>query len=733
MTKRSPWLVDFVAIAVILVASLTLLDDTFDSRRYLIVGVVPLALLLALALFTRRKEHGAWTYTIVLLLAYAPVGALLALQRPGPYFFPTATTMGRVLGETITAPVQLVSTVPPVEAHGTVMLVPYAIGFLAAAPAIWMALATRAIVWPLVSLLLGLAASVLVGPLLPDMLLVRAMVITVVVVLWLGWRAQLADTATHVGGRTLTRAWAAVALVAAASLLVAALAPAGDPEDRYLLRGDGMTRDHIEQTEIVATSGERRVLLRTKGIPNGQPIRFAVLDEYDGNEWVAGDPTPDGSPLGTFRRVGSEIAPLRSGSPVTVEIRVQPAYISDWLPVVGDLTGIDLLTTNARTQHADLRFNQASGNMLVLGGVKQHDRYTLSTVVSDVELDPEAAMAEPTAAQRQPAASFLDTYFRPFDGADLQPLREVMLLAEYLRTHGSVRLGGGSSQTTLDLGVRFMGGKPIIGTPHQYAALMALGAARLGVPARLVVGGFPNRRGALWTQDVESWVELQAQDGTWRILPMETYLGTKKLPDPKPEPPTEWVKETVKKVEKDEGSGRQLDAPTREWSPWGVIKLIAGAVALLLLLALALVPLIKRVRRSRRRRTAGSWTGPFLHGWQEVLDTARDRGTPVVEPADRLAQARQLGLAVDLARRADAAVFSPVPATPEEQERFWDDTQAARRELLAGLTRLQRVGALFNPASLLAGWERNRSQRRDRSVQDSHEDRRTRGQRAALR
>ena len=65
--------------------------------------------------------------------------------------------MTRVLTGSVDAATTLVSTVPPVEASGQVMLVPFLIGFLAAFPAAWFAVATTRPLAPVVPLLAAYA------------------------------------------------------------------------------------------------------------------------------------------------------------------------------------------------------------------------------------------------------------------------------------------------------------------------------------------------------------------------------------------------------------------------------------------------------------------------------------------------------------------------------------------------------------------------------------------------
>jgi hypothetical protein len=94
-----------------------------------------------------------------------------------------------------------------------------------------------------------------------------------------------------------------------------------------------------------------------------------------------------------------------------------------------------------------------------------------------------------------------------------------------------------------------------------------------------------------------------------------------------------------------------------------------------------------------------------------------------------VAQARRLGAPLELARRADAAVFAPVPGPVDAGRDFWVACQEQRHALLDEVGVRRRLWALVNPASLLAGWARGRAA--SASGQVRHEDRRPRGQHAA--
>ena len=172
---RARWAtVDAVVIVVLMATVLSILDDTFADRSYLVAGMAPAVLLVGMALWAGRVPEGGWWFTLGGLVLFAPLGALAALREPGPYLLPTIDTMSGLLAATIDAPTTLVGTVPPVEPTGTVMLVPYVIGFLGTMPAAWLAFASRRPLAPATPLVLALAATIPLGVLVPTMLVPRA-------------------------------------------------------------------------------------------------------------------------------------------------------------------------------------------------------------------------------------------------------------------------------------------------------------------------------------------------------------------------------------------------------------------------------------------------------------------------------------------------------------------------------------------------------------------------------
>ena len=750
MIRQRGALVDALVIVVLMVTTLSILDDSFSDRSYLLAGLVPVVFLLAVALLVGRMQEGVWVYALVALLSFAPLGAVVALRRPGPFIVPTFETMNRVLGESFSAPTTLVSTVPPVDASGQVMLVPFLIGFLAAAPAVWLALGTRSPLAPAVPLVLAMAATIPLGVLVPDLLVGRGVGFAILVVGWAAARGRRWESLDGPRRGAAAAVVTAVVTVALTSGLVSVLVPDRNEVDRVLLKGGGDTAVVADAADSVVPRrvGRRNQLLKAVGVPDGRLLRFAALDLYNGTAWVPADESPGADGTGTFRRIGREVNPLHAGRTVGVRIRIRPGYSSDWLPMLGQLTSLDVDYTDGRTQLKDVRYNQETASALVIGGVHPRDDYTFASVLTDDSFTRRDATREASDDQRQPAGAFLDPYLRPFARDELRPLERVLLLGRYLRTHGSTRLAGSSSQAPVDLGVRLLGAKDMTASPFQYTAVMALGSSRLGVPARVVTGADPGPDGVVEHDDVTSWVELQFADGTWRTLDPRRYTGARLVAVDEEDDAvgggagaatfvTNQLEEAAAgrdpEIRFPKGTPVLLPEGTQlrdDLAPGEVLLRTLAGLITLALLALLGVPIAKWLRRRARRRTA-SWSGRYVNGWQEVLDAARDRGTPVPDTWSRVAQARALGVGLDLAREVDAAVFAPVAASVQDSRQFWDETQALRRRLLVEAGTRRRVWASVNPGSLLAGRERRRSARRSGTRPARDEDRRARSQQPA--
>jgi hypothetical protein len=724
MTVRQRVL-DAVVVVLAMAVVLSVLNDSFTPRgAYLMAGMVPVLVLLGLAVLLNGREAGGWVFSGIAILVYAPLGALVALRAPGAYLLPTTESMARTLGGTATGTIEMIRTLPPVDASGEVLLVPYAIGFLAGGGAAWLALGTQRALAPVVPVLVGLAAAIALGPLVPDGLVVRGAALAGLLVWWVSVRTRRTQRAVGSRRGATSQAVLAALVIAVVSATVVMLVPDDNEVDRALLRNRfAGALDSRDLTDPIGPQGEMsdpRLLLRTAGVPRGEPLRFAALDQYTEAGWVAAGESPGAGATGRFQRLGSKVTPLHDGPEVEVRVRVQPAYVSDWLPTLGELTSLVLDYTGGRTQLAEVRYNQATSTAFVVSGVDPRDDYTFTAVLTSTDL-PRGVEPHPiSAGQRQPEGEYLDPFLVPWQTGSSDPVPTLRRFMRHLATEGSLRLTGTDVDLTPDSLSRMLKPPRIVGTPHQYAAVVALAASRLGIPGRLVVGATPDRRGRVLTDDVTSWVEVQVEDGTWRRIDPDRYLGGRPLGGADGDEPAGAGTPTTVGPDRP-GAGGDLKIPKgadivlppgtelpHQRDPRRVVLTVFLGVLIAALALLLLVPPVKAVRR-RARSSRSSWSRRYVGGWQEVVDAARDRGTPVPERLGRVPQALLMERGLELARTTESAIFAPDSPSEQEEAAFWEAVRKERRALVADASRQRRVWAWFNPASLMASWRRSRS------------------------
>ena len=268
-------------------------------------------------------------------------------------------------------------------------------------------------------------------------------------------------------------------------------------------------------------------------------MRFVTLDRYDGTAWRADNRTVDDVEDDLFQRIGSEVAASLPGEDVEVNVEMRGAYTGAWLPLVGQLTGVEFDFADGRAQREDVRYNPATSSAMVVGGLGPGDDYTFTASVPNTKLA-KNSQAYPVDAPLQSAGQRLDEYLEPYVRSGRDPLTQVLLLARYLQRNGRYSDGTGALNVPPGhdinrLAAQFIGARRIVGNDEQYAAFMALAANRLRVPARVVVGTLA-KDGKVRGKDVVAWVELRVRDGSWRILPTSTFMSHRK-PSRDDEPP----------------------------------------------------------------------------------------------------------------------------------------------------------------------------------------------------
>lgn len=705
-------------VSVLTLLALFTFDRSFADRTYLVVGAVGMAVPLVLAVLLHLSGMLVGRFTLFVYAIFLPLAALTVFARPTPW------AVGQVARATVEAPQILLTTIPPVNAEGVVLVLPFTLGYLAGAAGTWLALRSHRAVVPVLPLLLVLVLCVLFGTEDTAAVLVKSSIFVAVALWWIAIRAGSDPAVAHAHRGGLARATVAGTVVAAVA--VGATVTIGDISDRLVLRGmlgtgydvgrlDNPLAD-FDQFRDEAADRELALkpLLTVRGLPRRVPVRFLVLDSYDGVEWSPGNDTVLGTREDRFQQLGEEVGTTAEGRVVRVRIDLRRLWNSDWLPLAGYLTSLDFDGPDVRSPLAEVRYNPATGSAGVTGELKPEDDYRFTAVVPPTRL-PRDAEPFPHAGELQPEGDFLDDYLAPWRREPVDPIEQVLLLAEYLKVTGYYSDGAAIGDSEVPRGhskeaLAAFAFAPV-GNDEQYAAFLALAANRLGVPARVVVGAHQGEKrrgtpGIVRAADVEAWVEVQISDGTWRMLPTDSFLGTQD-PALAKQTPEEFLDR-----KKGERQGARPEEPRSEEAEQSTddsgvgLAWLPGVAVIGLILVVALVPLVKLVRRRRRRSRRGS--AAVVAGWRDLVDTARDLGYDVPVRATRPDQARTLATAdpaggsVALAERADALTFAPLDPGDAVTDEYWEAVRRERRLLASRRSPLRRLRARWSLASLRA-------------------------------
>mgnify|MGYP000409837845 CR=1 FL=1 len=676
----------------------------FGGWGYLLAGLGGLAVGAGAGLLGRRLA--LLPAVLVGVLAYFAFGSALAMPDAALWLVvPTPETLaGLVLGA-VWGWADLVTLRAPVEAPAYLTVVPYVAGWLVGL--VTALLATR---WLpgrstaprrallLVGPVLLLLAAVLVGTQDSVHGALRGTLFAAVALVWLGWRRRdpsAPDAATDAAGsRRLARArlTGGVVLVTGAivagALAATALVPAQPA--RVVVRDQVVPPfDPLEFASPLA--GFRAYtkdlaetpLFTVDGLREGESVRLASLDSYDGRLWNAAGPE-DTAGVGGFALVGSELPEPAFGTFAADahEVRVEiGAYDDSWLPAVAAPEQV-VLEGAIADRTADLRYDAASATAVLIGGVDEGDRYWL-TVRSPVLPDDEDLVDVPVASvPLPPVESVPDVLVARADqyvGDEVSPIDQLRAIETGLRTEGFLSHGlasdavasraGHGADRMVDLFTR----SKMVGDEEQYASAMALMARQLGYPARVVMGFAPEVGSdaasiEVTGADVTAWVEVPFDGVGWVPFfptPDDTDVPQEQTPRPAAEPQPQ-VRQPPRAEERDEDllSTVEIDdsedeeredpfvVPTWVWIVAGVV----GIPLLLLLGPLVVVALLK-ARRRRRRRRHPLGDRRAAGAWEELADGYAELGYDVRRHATR----RQVAADLERQLREQASGASATP------------------------------------------------------------------------
>lgn len=736
---RDAW-VDAGFLLVLGTAALVGLAGTFTGQQFLAVGIAGLLLGVALALLTTTLR---WPVVAPVLLAigvFYLVGGLLSLRSVGAVL-PGPDTWRLLTDRALFGWKELLTTLPPVAGDGPLLVLPFVLGLAAGSTGMALARIEAGPRWlravaPLLVPAALLCLVILLGLARPQSLWVQGVLFAGTGLAWLVIRGQRAGAAVrgHAGaaGRLVTGA-VLLGLAALVALPVGTWALDSD-ENREVLRSHVDPPFDIGQYPSPLASFRRyvrfpknppaenlydRPLFTVTGVPAGTRVRLASLDRYDGIVWGAANDTIPGAVNDTYQRVSSTIDNPVAGTPVSATVTVDE-YAGVWLPVVGALQTLRFEAGDVAAKADSFRYNLAAATAVVPPGLHPGDRYAFTAVVPD---DTVSAGSAPSSRVGE-AGGFLDAQVQEWTAGESAPMARVFAAARRLKEEGKYSdgvaqaerayYGGHHVKRLLD---DFVNAPLMAGNDEQYAAVMALMATRIGVPARVVMGAVVPEGGQVHGSDVQAWVELQVADGSWRTLPTETFMGRErpaKLPPqndrdlagvnvPPPvavPPPTLMGDQTEVELKARKGRPSAEEEEAARLPGWvGAAVMLVGGPLLAALLVTAGVVVAKLARRGHRRRS-GRPSARIVGAWRELVDHARDLGQPV--PVGAVVTRREQSLrvhsdsAAELARRADAHVFGPSAPLPDVASSFWSAVDAERRAMSASVGRRQRLRAAIS-------------------------------------
>lgn len=730
-----------------------------------------------------------WAATAgVAVLVYFAFGAVAALPQTSPDgILPTIDTLTALVVQPANAWKDLLTLVPPAYPFIGPAVLPYFTGFVSACIAGFAAMQRRAVltaVPPVLWYVIGAAWSVPYAPYalwLGIGLVAAVSAWLAIVASWertdLGTDVAVGDaaraaarnegesidssapgahTTVHAGTQRrrvvaspLRRAAAALGTIAMAGLIAGLLAPmwlGNTPRTvlRHYVAPPLMVQDlptPLERFRHLSADLVDDPIITVSGLPKDGRIRFATMDHYDGVRWGISEPDSGRG----FRQVGEVVSisdedekiPAARDYAVVMDLH-RP--ISRWVPSVGHLEQVHLSDSAVAAslfydvdQQAAVATEAPPENMQIEQSGWVEPGWS-EAQLSGLEFGDSPV---PDADQLPENLSSLAT---SVTATSTSPIDRVRSLERYFRDTGYYANGldypsaPGHNKSRIS---HLIDDEQMIGDDEQYATAMALAAQSLGIPARVVVGAYPegysDTQMVLRGSDVHVWVEVEFQEVGWVPFdptPPKDHTPQTELPEPKSVPrpqvlqPPEPPKEPPQLPS--EFEDREIDDPVQSGAPFPWFTVGGGSLLLLLLLAPILgVPLYKVWRRQRRRRYRGR--DGVRAAWYEAEDYAIDAGfvpnktSTVLEHAQLLESQQQLGgTALALAGEVGAAEFSGQPVTKTETDRAWDAERQLRRALAPeGLWQRYRVRMSWR--TLKARHRRHRADKSRRRPRDSKE------------
>ncbi|WP_149084346.1 MULTISPECIES: transglutaminase family protein [Microbacterium] len=744
------WILDLAASVLLMVTALVGFWPTFAGPSFLPAVVGGMLLGLAIAAVAAWRRWGILIVTGLTLAAYFLFGGALAVPQTAILgVIPSLETLQKLAVGTVTSWKQMLTTVAPVAAADGHLIVPFLLSLVFTVVTASLALRLDRVAWALIPAGVLFMLVIALGTPEPAFPLVQGLVFAVVSMAWLALRQLWAPQnmavsvsevdparAAHMRTRRLLAGVAVLAVAGGAGVATSAIASPAQP--RHVFRDVIIPPFDIRDYPSPLQAFRKNVrddadetLFTVQGLPKGARIRTAVMDQFDGMVYNVTDGGPTSS--SAFSPLRSNMAPEAEGVPVTLKIAID-GYRGVWMPTAGELAEIRFDGDRAEDLRRGTYVNTATGTAVATPTLGKGDEYAVDAILPTQPDDKQLAevpfgrvtMPKPSNVPEELTSLAAETVA----GAET-PIEQVRALENFLAEGGffSHGLEGevlSRAGHTAERISTLVGADQMIGDDEQYAVAMALLAGQLDIPARVVMGYYPDEEQAdaavfeATGDTVHAWVEVNFDGVGWVTFnptPPEDQVpndqNTKPRVDPKPQvlqpppPPQEPVDLPPTLPDDRESEDETLNLA----EIIGVILLIGGislAVIALLMSPFIVIGAWKAARR-RSRRSAPRTADRISGGWDELTDRAIDYGARLApngtrgEEAAVVASTLTVPRVTGLAARADAEVFGPTEPTPQDVDAFWQEVD----EIVGGLGEeagfWKRVKARLSLRSLLGG------------------------------
>lgn len=728
--EQSGWAlvaVDLLPLCLVTVLALSPLDAAFADRRWLVVGLVGLLIAAGTTLLARALRWGPLLTLLTLAVGYLLIGpAAAAPQQAVAGFLPGLDAI-RLLVTGVVESWRSVLTLPvPLGSTRGELVVPLLVSVIGGAVATTMLWRSRWAGGAAVAVLGMFVVSAAFGVQGDDLPIVRALLLGVVLLAWLRWRALRSVRTSWIRRVALGTAVAGLAGVAAWGC-----ASLADPHREVM-------RDYVvpPMAELALKSPLARyrdyyknhktdVLFTFTGLPAGEPlVRLASMDSFDGVVWnVATSDVNTGT--SAFRPAPAS----RSGAAVEVEIG---EYAGPWVPTVGVATGATLTGDADSDAERELLINTATGSLAEYGNTRSGDVYRIDWTPREDRTN------ELLAAKVDRAFTVTQMSFPPIEKLDAlaqswisksgartdferavaleKGFRQAGYYNDGLKEDAGKRGASASGHGAKRLADLVADETRMVGNDEQYASAMAYVAQRMGLPARVVLGFEKvGSEGAVTGDDIAAWVEIPFERHGW--VPFDPTPPEDKIPPPQqdsnvPVPQPYVVQPPVLPQEPADVQGVPPEGAGRDLADrlWDVILMVLRVFWKIILVLLWLAPLwlillYKAVTR-HRRKNAPDPLDRISGAWREMTDRARDLGARIptgntrhetsVVVGQRFPSSEPTGLAAV----ADRHVFGPGTPHQDDIKAYWTDVESALKRMRADAPWWRRHLGWFSLASI---------------------------------